>query len=57
MMAIVTKTFDSDEWQIVPKELTTEMIRAGLINYANCNTDRFYDQLLAAAPQPPEQEK
>ena len=53
-MNLKTITYDSDKWQLVPKEATDKMIKAGLTNYAHCNIDKFYNQLLAAAPQPEE---
>ena len=58
MMAIVTKTFDSNEWQLVPKKATDTMKKAaqdchecdnGHIKYG---AQYIYSAMLAAAPQP-----
>lgn len=59
-MAIVTKTFDSDEWRLVPRKATDAMKKAaqdchecdnGHIKYG---AQYIYSAMLAAAPQPDE---
>lgn len=49
-MTQVTRTYDDAEWQLVPKDPTTEMLRArdGISNVVS-----IYRTMLAAAPQPP----
>lgn len=49
-MTQVTRTYDDAEWQLAPKNPTTEMLRArdGISNVVS-----IYRTMLAAAPQPP----
>lgn len=53
-MTIRTITFDDEQWQVVPKDATDEMLAA--TSWPGCAaTD--YAHMLAAAPEPPAQQR
>lgn len=64
-MTLTTITFDADEWQLVPKVLTKEMIEEVSkamdfgYRYGTMRTMLIedYAALLSAAPQPPAQDE
>ena len=51
---MITKTFDPDKWQLVPKELTPEMCSIYCNEYLVFQTEQeLHDAMLFVAPEHP----